>query len=91
MSESVIARIRGQIFLLRQFRELDRHQLKEHINVLRQLVEELESSRLKSSPLRLALSALMQSVERGKEGIYRVLDAPLFIWSMDELTRLTEP
>ena len=91
MSESVVAQIRGQIFQLRQYKTLDRHQLEEHIKILERLIKELEASRSKSSPLQFALSALMQSVERTKQGVYRVLDAELFIWAMDEITKLTEP
>jgi hypothetical protein len=87
MSYAPSARLRGIIHVLRaQKTAVTRHQIAE----LEQIAKEIDATS-RYAPLRLALSALLSSVERTSQGIYRVLDSEVFIWSLDELMKLTAP
>lgn len=92
MKESPSPRLRGIIAVLRaQKTAITRHQASELSEIAKDIEEYESSLGVKYAPIHLALSALLSSVQRTSMGIYRILDAEVFIWSLDELMKLTEP
>jgi hypothetical protein len=87
VTDSPSARLRGIIHQLRtQQPAVSRHQLAE----LESVAKDAASFRWMSEPMRFALFALLDSVKRGADRNYYIVDREVFIWAMDQLMAMTD-